>query len=179
LEVKELEEIVDNIILQHDYPGFEPRSLNVALPQLVNDAPARLYFAALSSENIYVQLVSLRWFQTRLGAARRSANAIANQLDNKDAWVRFETIRTIEIGKLWDENSILKICALLKDPDERVREQAAKACGYLARDASKLTKPAIQKTIITSLKEASQDSAESVRRKAVKSLRKLGAFSLS
>lgn len=191
MELKDLEEIVDNIILQHDYPGFEPRSLKIALPQAINEAPVRLYRAALNSKNVFVKLVSLRWFQTRLGVAKNLATPIVAQLENADAWVRLEAIRTIQTAKIWEDNSILKIVSLLKDPDEQVRMEAAKACGCLAKDMKKFTKAksgsgkhkestmtnSMQEKIIAALQEASNDSAQSVRRKAIKSLRKLGAFS--
>ena len=179
MEIKELEEIVDNTILQHDYPGFEPRSLNLALPQAVNDSPARLYVEALKSKNVYVQLVGLRWFQMRPGAAKNHSQIIATQLDNIDPWVRLEAIRTIEIAKLWEDNSILKVTALLKDAEENVRMEAAKACGCLSKDIKKTPKNqalSLEEHIIAALKEASRDKSESVRRKAIKSLRKLGAY---
>jgi HEAT repeats len=171
MELKDLEEIVDNIILQHDYPGYEPRSLNVALPQAITEAPVRLYRAALASSNVFVQLLGLRWFQTKLGAAKSCANPITAQLENADAWVRLEAIRTIDKAKLWNDGSVIKVSSLLKDPDEIVRMEAAKACGRLPKSIF------LQEKVIPALKEASQDSAQSVRRKAIKSLRKLGVFS--
>lgn len=173
MQLKDLEEIVDNMILQHDYPGCEPRALNIALPQAISQAPARLYLAALDSNNVFVKLVSLRWFQTRPGAARSHARSIVAQLENADPWVRLEAIRTITVAKIWEDSSILKVSSLLKDADEHVRAEAAKACGGMFQKANSL----LEDKIIAALQEASHDTAQSVRRKAIKSLRKLGAFS--
>lgn len=172
MKLSELEEIVDNIILQHSYPGFESRSLKLSLPLAISQLPASLYLTALNSHNVFVQLFSLRWFQTRPGIARNHAVAVAALLDDRDPWVRLEAIRTLEMSKALADEAILKITSLLTDPDELVRTEAAKACGCIST-------PSLEHKIVCALQEASHDPAQSVRRKAVKSLRKLGAFSVS
>jgi len=186
MELKDLEEAVENMILQHNYPGFEARSLNLALPVAFNDAPAKLYSQALSSSSIYVQLFALRWFQTKTNAAKSYVTLIAPLLENADPWIRRETVRTMETAKIMEPKSILKISALLRDPDQIVRIEAAKALGNLLKESDKTGDGtrldngiAIKDTIIEALKEASNDSVQDVRRKAIKSLRKLGAFSTS
>ncbi len=138
MELKDLEDIVDNMILQHNYPGFEPRSLHLALPLAVTEAPAHLYLQALHSQNVYVRLAALRWFQNRSGLAKNHSCEIANQLEYCDPWVRLEAIKTIETAKITESNLILQISSLLlKDPEMLVRTEAAKACGHLVREAKK------------------------------------------
>ena len=185
MELKDLEDVVDNMIVQHNYPGFEPRSLHLALPLVMTEAPARLYIEALDSDSVYVRLAALRWFQTRSGVAKNHASEIAAQLEHSDSWVRLEAIRTIEIAKILETDLILKISSLLKDPEKLVRTEAAKASGNLIREAKKAVKtkssqPALsslEDQVISALKIATEDSTQDVRRKAIKSLRKLGAFS--
>src|SRR5271156_3896730 len=97
MKLKDLEEAVENMILQHNYPGFEARSLNLALPAIFNDLPAKLYSQALSSSSIYVQLFALRWFQAKTNAAKNHVTSIALLLDSADPWVRREAVKTLEI----------------------------------------------------------------------------------
>ncbi len=189
MELKELEEIVENMILQLSYPGLDARSLNIALPMAANEAPVKLYVHALNSESINVKLIALRWFQNRAGAAKHHIKPIANLLENADPWIRKEAIKTIEITKSSDSNLILKICELLKDDDHIVRMEAAKSLGNLAKEIPKTNDlnnekksasiNALKETVVNSLKGATDDSVQEVRRKAIKALRKIGAFSAS
>ena len=189
MELKELEELVENMILQLSYPGFNARSLNLALPLTATEAPVKLYVQALSSESTNVKLSALRWFQNRAGAAKHHIKTIAHLLKNSDPWVRKEAIKTIEITKSSDPLVISEICLLLKDEDQIVRIEAAKSLGSLGKELPSLNNPNQEKkstsisdlkeTIINSLQEATDDSVLEVRRKAIKALRKLGAFSTS
>ncbi len=187
MELKELEEIVENMVLQLSYPGLDARSLNIALPMAATEAPTILYVQALGSESVNVRLIALRWFQNRVGAAKHHVKAIASLLENTDSWIRKEAIKAIEITKLSDAKVILKICELLKDDDQIVRVAAAKALGNLAKEMpnanerkSKSTDmDTLAETIINCLKEAADDPVQEVRHKAIKALRKIGAFSTS
>jgi HEAT repeat protein len=194
MELKDLEEVVENMILQHSYPGYEARALKLALPVALNNAPAKVYAQALGSNNVYVQLAALRWFQSRSGLTNSQALLVGSLLENSDAWVKTEAVRTIELTKIFDSKIILKILPLLKDPDQMVRIEAAKALGNLAKEIQKLKSPSkanidkhsdsennesIKDKIIVCLQEAAEDKVLDVRRKAIKSLRKLGAFSTS
>jgi HEAT repeat protein len=189
MELKDFEEIVENMILQLSYPGFDSRSLNLALPTAANEAPVKLYLQALNSKSTNVRLSALRWFQNRAGAAKHHIKIIATLLVNSDPWVRKEAIKTIEITKLFEPSIISEICALLKDEDQIVRIEAAKALGNLTKEIPKTIQldstktlsstESLQKIIINSLQEATDDPVLEVRRKAIKALRKLGAFSAS
>ena len=190
MELKDLEEAIENMIVQHDYPGFEPRSLNLALPTIFSNASAGIYAKALKSDSVYVQLAALRWFHNKPGLAKTHAKLIATHLENTDPWVRTEATRTIEITKTADINVISSICHLLKDLEPMVRMEAAKALGNLGKEITQTgkstnfkgtlaEKTAAKEQIIKALKESSEDSVLDVRRKVIKSLRKLGAFSNS
>lgn len=193
MELKDLEEAVENMILQHDYPGYEARSLKLALPVAFNNAPVKVYAQALASNNVYVQLTALRWFQARSGLAKNHALLISSQLENADPWVRAETIRTIEQTKISENKIVLKVLNSLKDQDQMVRIEAAKALGNLVKtniqkgklankantdkDSKVKETKSIENKTIAALQEASEDNNIDVRRKAIKSLCKLGAFS--
>jgi hypothetical protein len=189
MELKELEELVEDMVLQLSYPGLDTRSLNIALPMAANDAPVKLYVLALNSKSINVKLIALRWFQNRPGAAKHHIKPLIGLLEDKDSWIRKEAIKTIEITKSTDSAVILKICALLKDEDQIVRIAAAKSLGNLVKEnprVSELNKEkkspgvsTLKETIINSLNEATDDPIQEVRRKAIKALRKIGAFSAS
>ena len=138
MELKYLEDIVDDMIVQHNYPGFELRSLNLSLPQSLHDAPLRLYVQALKSKNLYVRLVALRWFQAKPGLAKNHSKEISSKLEDNDPFVRLEAIRTIEIAKTDDKQTALKIASLCKDPEESVRIQAVKSCGHMLKNGRKI-----------------------------------------
>ncbi len=188
MKLKDLEEAVENMIVQHDYPGYEARSLKLALPNVFSNASAGIYVKALGSHSVYVQLAALRWFQNKPGLVKTHAKLIVALLDSPDTWVKTEATRTIEITKGTELDVIVKICQLLKDPDIMVRKEAAKTLGTFGKELS--NKPANSKSktpeksstkeiIINALKESCEDSELDVRRKVIKSLRKLGAFSNS
>jgi HEAT repeat protein len=166
IEVEKLAQVVDDMIVQHDYPGFEPRALKLGLPQEIEGLSAKTFGAALGHESIYVRLAALRWLQERPGVAKSYLNAIAGLLDNGDPYVRLESARTFQrIGSV-DPEFVLKICRLLKDDNADVRKAAAKAIGKLG---SKLKQP--NQEILDALNEATTDKDPEVRMKVQKAVR--------
>ena len=167
MDLEKFAEIVDNMAIQHDYPGYEVRSLKMGLPDSVTKAPAKLFNAGLKHENTLVRLASLRWFWERPGVAKPHLRVIAELMEDSDEWVRMEAIRVIErIGSV-EEKIAVSVAQHLTDPDVEVRKHAAKALGKLGSKA-----PAV----IDALKKASEDGDHEVRWKAQKALRQLGAY---
>lgn len=175
MELIELEELIDNMILQLSYPGFDAKAFNLALPDAANKAPAKLFSQALDSKNVIVQLTALRWFQMRSSAAKNCLKSIVSLLQHEDPWVKKEAIKTIEGTKVIASEVLKKICYLLKDENPDVRKEAAKSLGNLAKEIDGVKSE--KDMIIEALKESSEDPVLEVRRKAIKALRKLKAFS--
>lgn len=174
MNLEQLVETIETMILQHDYPGFEARALNLGLPEEALKSPTKVFAAALKYDNVFVQLASLRWFQGRPGMARNQTGALVALLAHADEWVRSEAIKTLERANVQDTDVIVKISSLLKDPNEIVRQEAARACGkLLAKSGNK------NGEVIASLRIAATDPNEKVRWKAQKALRLLGAYSVS
>ncbi len=191
MELKDLEDAVENMILQHDYPGYEARSLRIALPAAFNNVSATIYRQALSSKSVFVRLAALRWLQTKSGLAKKYALSITPLFADADPWVRSESIKTLDLGRVSEEAVLTKLLPTLKDTDPMVRKEAAKALGNLAKgikgpaltgknkatNEANIQKDSVHAQVITALHEATEDDVLDVRRKAIKSLRKLGAFS--
>jgi len=172
MNLEELADIVDTMIIQHDYPGFEPRALNLGLPSEAVNSPAKVFAQALGHDSIYVQLTALRWFQVHNGVVKNYLPRVLDLLKSNDEFVRTEAARTIERANATEPETLVALAASLKDPQEMVRTAAAKALGKL------LSKASVQNPdIVAALKEAAADPDEQVRWKAQKALRKLGAYS--
>jgi HEAT repeat protein len=171
MNVEMLAEFVENMVLQHDYPGFEPRSLKLGLPDAVNKASAKVFFEALGHPSVYVKLAALRWFQERPGLGKGHEHAIAGLLDNSDPWVRREALRALERIQTKDEPIIIMMSECLKDEDPEVRKGAAKALGKVCAKRTKKIE-----AVIDGLKAVATDSDAEVRWKAEKALRILGAY---
>lgn len=171
MDLNKLAEIVDNMIVQHDYPGFEPRSLKLGLPEEALRAHAKVFVQALGHENVFVRLAALRWFQERPGLAKSYVKEIAGLLDYKDEWVRLEAARTIERIAVPPEDAVVKIAELLKDSDAEVRKAAAKALGKICSRATRKNEG-----IVKSLHDAAQDEDAGVRWKVQKALRQIGEY---
>jgi hypothetical protein len=172
MNVETLAEIIDRMIIEHDYPGFEPRSLKLGLPQAALNAPAKVFGQALISKNVFVKLASLRWFQEHPKLVRNYIDDVLMLLQDNDEWVRFESLRTLERSMASELTIVQQVASLLKDPNEMVRQEAAKACGKLVvRTADKPS------DIVNLLLEATHDPNEQVRFKAQKALRRIGAYS--
>jgi hypothetical protein len=172
MDLDTIAEIVERMIIEHDYPGFEPRSLKLGLPATAAKSPAKVFGQALLHKNLFVQLASLRWFQEHPKIVGSYIDNVLILLEHKDEWIRFESLRTLERSSANDPTTLLKVASLVKDPNEMVRKEAAKVCGKLLAKASE--KP---EAIVTLLLEAAQDPSEQVRFKAQKALRRIGAYS--
>jgi len=170
MEIDELVEIVETMVLQHDYPGFDVRSLRLGLPQRVNRAPVKLFVAALARSEVCVRLAALRWFWERPGVAGRHAAAIAGLLEDPDEWVRCEAARTLGRVAGLDETTALALAAALKDTDAAVRKAACRSLGKL---------PVASDEVIGALRQAAGDEDIEVRWKALKALRQLAGHRAS
>lgn len=171
MNVQMLAEVVENMVLQHDYPGFEPRSLKLGLPDSINKASAKVFYDALGHPSVYVKLAALRWFQDKPGLGKGHERAIAGLLDNEDSWVRREALRTLERLQVKNEEIIALMSPLLKDDEPEVKKACAKALGKLcSKRARKI------EVVMEGLQAAAQDADPEVRWKAEKALRLLGAY---
>lgn len=171
MELADLAEIVDNMIVQHDYPGSEVRALKLGLPEEALKSHAKVFVAALGHPSVYVKLAALRWFQDRPGVAKSFVKAIAGLLDNNDEFVRMEAARTIERIAAPPEEIAVQIAHLLQDSNAEVKKTAAKALGKIC--SKKKTK---NEVIVKSLRDAASDEDVEVRWKAQKALRQIGEY---
>jgi HEAT repeat protein len=170
LELDRLAEVVDDLIVQLDYPGFEPRGLRLGLPEEIQRMPTKTFAHALGHESVYVRLAALRWFQERPGMAKSYLKALCGLLDSSDEFVRMESIKTVE--KIHDvpADAVIEIAKLLKDENAEVRKAAAKAVGKLG---SRL-KPKSQ-AVLDALQAATNDANPEVRMKVQKAVRLVSA----
>jgi vesicle coat complex subunit len=166
-ELEKFVEIVEDMILQLSYPGFDERSLKLGLPDSISKFPPKTYANALKIDSTVVKLAAIRWYQERPGIAKSHLKSITECLTDKDDWVRKEAVLCLEKIEHVDENVLLQICALLKDEDIDVRKYTAKALGKLGGKSQ---------AVIEALQAASEDSNHEVRWKIQKALRKLGAY---
>jgi HEAT repeats len=174
----ELAQFVDDMIVQHNYPGFVAGAFKIGLPEHLVQAPSRLFGDALGHESVYVRIVALRWFQDKPGAIKPYIKAIIGLIDFKDPWVRFEAGQTLERYQHPTVEIATSICALLKDTEPFVRRGAAKALGkILPRLKEARVKDEELKDVVNALKEALADPDGQVRQKAEKALRRGGTFS--
>jgi hypothetical protein len=167
MELKEFVDIVEDMALQHAYPGYDVRSLRLGLPAAVLKSHTRLFVEALKSESVLTKLAALRWFWERPGDAKRYVKAIAAVIDDPDEWVRLEAAKTIGRIDHPEEDVMAKVAALLSDEHVEVRKAAAKTCGKVHIK---------NELIVEALQKATTDSDTEVRWKAQKALRKLGVY---
>ena len=167
-ELDRLAEVVDDMIIQHDYPGFEPRSLRLGLPEEISRMPSKIFANALGHKNVFVKLAALRWFQERAGMAKSYINAIAGLMDDKDEFVRMEAVKTIEKFATVEPEILERMSALLKDEHSDVRKATAKAIGKLASRSK--TK---SQAVLDALSDAANDKDPEVRMKVQKAVRML------
>ncbi len=166
MELERLAEIVDDMIVQHDYPGFEPRALKLGLPEEVLHMHTKTFANALGHSSIYVRLAALRWFQERPGMAKSYIGAIVGLLDHEDEYIRIEASRTLERFQTVTGDTLLRIAKLLKDERPNVRKAAAKSLGKLG---SRMKQK--DGAIIEALQAASTDADPEVRMKVLKAVR--------
>jgi HEAT repeat protein len=168
MDLEKLVQIIEDMALQHDYPGFELRSLKLALPKETEQCSAKTFALALDHKDVIVKLAAIRWFiNARPGTIKQYSQAVINCLQNEDEWVRLEAIALLEHTKLDNEALSQLLCRLFNDTSNEVRAAAVKAAGKLGANSS---------VVISGLKEACLDKDANVRAKAGKALRKLGAY---
>lgn len=167
MDLEKLVEVVDDMTVQHSYPGFDIRTLKLGLPASVLKAPPKVYGAALKHENVMVRLAALRWFWEKPGPAKPFARVIVECLSDPDDVVRAEAVRCLERISNLDKNYVVKIAELLKDPFPEVRKAAAKGLGKIGIK---------DEVVIENLREAADDPDHEVKWKAQKALRQLGAY---
>lgn len=172
MNLEKLAEVVDDMIIQHDYPGFEPRALILGLPEEINKAPTKVFGDALSHENVFVRLAALRWFQERPGLAKNyMIKHVVRLLNDSDPYVRMETIRLIERATDPNQDMVVKISTLLQDEHLEVQRCAARACGKLCKKLK-----IKDQTVIEGLQVAANAEDSQLRGKAEKALRKIGVY---
>jgi HEAT repeat protein len=182
-----LADFVTNMIIQHDYPGFEPRSFRIGLTEQLLKSSARLYADALGHPSVYVRLTALRWFQEKPGAIKPYLKAILGLLTYSDEWVRMEATITLERYQHPAVSIALAVSEQLEDQYPLVRREAAKALGKMlakikentnSKNAAKNAERDLELApIVESLKNALRDDEDAqVRQKAEKALRKSGAY---
>jgi HEAT repeat protein len=171
MDLGQLADTVDTMIIQHNYPGFEPRALKLGLPLAAVNSSPKVFGAALQHKSVYVQLAALRWFQSHPGLVKGYSTTILKLLQEDDEYVRLEAIKTLECGGITDSAALHSLGLQLKDRDHLVRTAAAKALGKLLAKSDERNPE-----ILALLKEAAADSEEQVRWKAQKALRKLGNY---
>ncbi len=167
MDLNKLADLVEQMSIEHSYPGYDVRSTHLGMPDSVTKSPARLFGLALEHESVMVKLVALRWFYDRPGDAKRYQKTLLELLASPDEWVRLETAKTISRIHKVDEQTAIAVSQLLSDPNMEVRKHAAKALGKLGHKNPE---------IIENLQKASSDSDREVRWKAEKALRLLGAY---
>jgi len=171
MNLEKLADIVDEMIVQHDYPGFEPRALKLGLPDSVTKAPAKMFTQALGHESVYVKLAALRWFQERPGMAKGAFRAVMGLYDNSDPFVRLEAVRLSERFTEPTKELALNISKLLRDEDVEVQKAAARACGKLCKKLKMK-----DETVIDGLQQCAAGKDALLRGKAEKALRRIGVY---
>lgn len=166
-DLDSLTELVEDMILQLTYPGYDGRALKLGLPDEVTGLPARIFGQALNHESVYVRLAGLRWFQERPGIAKAHMRNIHKCLSDPDDWVRKEALLLVERLEKVDNDVIQSIVGCLTDTETDVRKGAAKALGKLGNKSE---------AVLTALRKAAEDKNVEVRFKAQKALRKLGGY---
>lgn len=166
-ELEKFAEVVEDMILQLTYPGFEKRSLKLGLPDSVSKLPPKTYAQALKHESALVRIAALRWFQEHAGIAKSHLRLITECLADSDEWVRKESVFCMEKLDTSDEKILAELCKMVSDSDTEVRKEVAKALGKLGGKSQ---------DVVAALQKASEDKDHEVRWKAQKSLRKLGAY---
>lgn len=171
MSIETLEKFVDDMIVQSDYPGYDPRSLKIGLTQELEKAPTKMFGEALLNQSIYVQLAAIRWFQERPGYLKPYVKKLLALLDSEDYWVRLESIRALERMTTPSEEIACKISSLLFDKEIEVQKAAARGLGKVGKRLK-----IKDGEVVEALNKAALDGENEVRRKAEKALRKMGVY---
>ena len=173
----ELAEFVEDMIVQLNYPGFEPRAFKVGLPDHLIQASSRVFGDALGHESIYVRITALRWFQEKIGAIKPHLKAISGLTKHEDPWVRYEASQALERFATPNLAVAMDVAKLLKDDEAFVRRGAARGLAkILPRLREQKVTEAQTAEVVEALKDALADSDGQVRQKAEKALRRGGYF---
>lgn len=173
--IDKLYDFVTNLILQNDYPGFEPRSFRVGLPEDLLQAGSKVFAQALAHENVYMKLTALRCFQDKPGSIKPHIPAVLTLLSSEDEWVRKESALVLERYPSPNLDIAQALTVLLDDSSVMVRREAAKALGKIL--AGTKEQGPRREEVIKALEEALNDSDHQVAHKVEKALRKAGHFS--
>lgn len=177
-DLESLADFVVNMIIQHDYPGFEPRSFRIGLTEEQMKSSSKLFAEALGHESVYVKLVALRWFQDKSGAIKPHLKAVMGMLDAPDEWVRMEAVITLERYHHPSAEIAEAVSNLLYDDHALVRKEVAKALGKILHKLNDAKCKDDLQDVLEKLKGVMVDDKDpQVRQKAEKALRKAGAYS--
>jgi HEAT repeat protein len=174
METEFLEELVqkiDDMIVQHDYPGFEARALKLGLPEWARNLPAKTYSKCLKHESVFVRLAALRWFQEAPGKIKPHIELIYRSLEDSDPFVRLEAICCLETLRQADDEMIEKLAALADDNDIDVQRGLAKALGKLTLRTTKNARN--NACALQALDKLCQSKDPQLRLKALKAIRKI------
>ena len=170
MNLESLAQFVDDLIIQSDYPGFEPRSLRIGLTQELERSPAKLFGQALKHDSVYVRLCALRWFQERPGFIKPYVRVMIEMVDDDDLWIRIESIRALERFTHPTEEFATCVVKHLFDPELEVQKTACRALGKIGKRL-KLK----EGEVVDALSKVAEEGHNEVRHKAEKALRKIGA----
>lgn len=171
MDLEKLAEVVEDMIVQHDYPGFEPRALKLGLPEACVNAPSKTFGQALGHPSVYVRLAALRWFQERPGLAKNKVNAVLGLFAHDDPFVRLEALHLVERFTDPSKEMLVKVATMLTDSDPEVQRTAARACGKLSKKLK-----IKDQSVIDGLQKAASAGDPLLRGKAEKALRVMGAY---
>lgn len=171
MTLEALAEFVDDMIVQNDYPGFEPRSYKIGLSQELEKGPAKVFGQALGHQSVYVKLVALRWFQERPHYLKPYVRPVLAMTEDEDHWLRMESIMALERLQSPTMEMAEKISPRLFDDEIAVQQVAARALGKIGKRL-KLK----DGQVVEALNKVAQDGDALVRRKAEKALRKIGLY---
>ncbi|MCW5822495.1 MAG: HEAT repeat domain-containing protein [Cyanobacteria bacterium TGS_CYA1] len=169
--LEELVQIIDDMIVQHDYPGFEPRALKLGLPDWARKVPAKTFAKCLGHESVFVRLAALRWFQDSPGKIKPHIQKIYRALEDSDPYVRLEAVSCLETLRQADDEMIEKIAILANDHDIDVQREVAKALGKLSLRTPKNTQGS--NFALQALDKLSESKDPQLRLKAQKAIRKI------
>lgn len=168
--LEELVQIIDDMIVQHDYPGFEPRALKLGLPDWARKVPAKTFAKCLAHESVFVRLAALRWFQDSPGKIKPHIQKIYRSLEDSDPYVRLEAVSCLETLRQADDEMIEKIAILANDQDLDVQREVAKALGKLSLRAKNTP---VCNSALQALDKLCQSKDPQLRLKAQKAIRKI------
>ena len=122
MDLEELADIVETMILHHDYPGFEPRSLNWGYRKTLYDLGQSVCSGARAQKRL-CEAVQSALVSIEAGVAKTYISALLGLLNDSDEWVRMETIAVLERFNAPLPETVITVATLLRDPDVEVRRE--------------------------------------------------------